>query len=277
MIEGKRFSQLYLDKGIPVRDSVRMRSRLSAVFDELFNSYQNDIAKLIHKETGVKVPYGYSSYIFSDFIEKCDIRDLLDSITLIFQYISNHRTTLANHWHQLVTRVFKEENVGYRLDKKGGVHFFVDEHFERNRLSLIAGLGKHPAVKEALEKAHSSLDQDPPDTSSAVRSIFEALEILYKHIVNAEGKDRLNSMGVKNKLKPRLLQTLVENQIASKAAEHLLDGLCDWIDAGHLYRHGQKVQETLPPPIDLAVIFISQGVNYIRYFLPLADQVGPNK
>jgi hypothetical protein len=65
----------------------------------------------------------------------------------------------------------------------------------------------------------------------------------------------------------------VENQIASKAAEYLLDSLCDWIDAGHIYRHGQKVQEPLPPPIDLAVIFISQGASYIRYLLPLADQV----
>jgi hypothetical protein len=113
---------------------------------------------------------GYAGYLFSDFIEKSDIRDLLDSITLIFQYLQNSgRTRLADQWHQFVTRVFKEENVGYRLDKKGGVHFYIDEEFERNKLSLVAGLGKRQAVKDALEKAFSFLDQDPPDTSSAVR------------------------------------------------------------------------------------------------------------
>ena len=278
MIEGKRFSQVYLDKGVPVNDSIRMRNRLSAAFEEMLHDYQSQIVKVIHKETGVKVPFRYSSYMFDEFIEKCDIRDLLDSITLIFQYLMNSaRFSSAEQWHQFVTRVFKEENVGYGLDKKGGVHFFIDEEHERNKLSLIAGLGKQPAVKEAFEKAHSFLDQDPSDTSSAVRSAFEALEILYKHIVNAEGKDRLNATGVQSRLKPRLLQSLANNKIASQAADHLLDGLCDWIDAGHIYRHGQKVQEPLPPPLDLAVIFISQCASYIRYFLPLAEQVGSNK
>jgi len=179
MIEGKRFSQVYLDKGVPVNDSVRMRNRLSAAFWEMLHDYQYEIVKLIHKETGAKVPSNIAGYLFSDFIEKCDIRDLLDSITLIIQYLQNAgRTRLADQWHQFVTRVFKEENVGYRLDKKGGVHFFIDEEFERNKLLLIAGLGKQLAVKEAFEKAHKFLDEDPPDTSSAMRSAFEALEIL---------------------------------------------------------------------------------------------------
>ena len=272
MIEGKRFSQVYIDKGTSVSDSVRMRNRISAVYWDLLHSDSSDIVELIHRETGAKVPFLGNAFILTQFFEKCEIRDLLDSITIIFQYffVSRGNPTKAKQWHQFVSRVFKEENVGYRLDEKGGVHFYIDEEFERNRSTLITVLTSQPAVKEAVERAYSFLDQDPPDTASAVRSIFEALEILYKHIVKAEGKDRLNSTGVQKKLKPILQQSLVNNQVASKAVDHLMDGLCDWIDAGHMYRHGQKLEEPSPPPLDYAVLFISQGSSYLRYLLPLA-------
>lgn len=272
MIEGKKFSQVYLDKGKPIKDSMRMRNRLSAYYWNTLHNYQNNIAKIIEIETGAKVPSGYETYILTDFIEKCNIRDLLDSITLIYQYLLDAgEGRLAFQWHQFVTKVFKEENVGYRLDKEGGVHFFIDEEFERNRSSLIAGVGTQPAVKEAFEKSYSFLDQDPPDTASSVKSIFEALEILYKHIVDAKDKDRLNSHGIQKLLKPILQKSLADNQIGSTAADHLMDGLCDWVDAGHMYRHGQKVEEPLPPPLDFAVLFISQGACYVRYLLPFAQ------
>jgi hypothetical protein len=271
MIEGKKFSQVYLDKGKPVNDSKRMRNRISAIYWDMLHSYENDIVKIIHKETGAKVPFGPYSYSFSVFIENCDIRDLLDSITLIFQYLlDSGRSRVATQWHQFVTRVFKEENLGYRLDEKGGVHFFIDQEFERNKSALLACLSSQPAVQDSFENTYSFLDQDPPDTNSAIKSMFESLEILYKQIIKAEGKDRLNSNGVQKKLKPILQQTLSENQVALKACDHMMDSLCDWIDAGHMYRHGQNVEMYLPAPIDFAVLFITQGTGFIRFLLPLA-------
>jgi len=271
MIEGKRFSQVYLDKGKPVKDSKRMRNRLSAIYMDMLHYYESEIVKVIHKETGAKVPFGYNSYIFSDFIENCDIRDLLDSITLIFQYLQSSTPRLtAEKWHQLVTRVFKEENVGYRLDEKGGVHFFIDQEFERNKSALLAGLSSQPAVQDSFEKAYIFLDQDPPDTNSAIKTMFESLEILYKQILKTEGKDRLNSNGVQKKLKPILQQKLSGNPVALQACDHIMDSLCDWIDAGHMYRHGQNVEMYIPAPIDFAVLFITQGTGFIRFLLPLA-------
>lgn len=270
MNEGMRFSQLYLDKGNPVNDSRRMRNRISAMYYDLLSNDSYKIVQLIHIETGAKVPVGVESYNLTYFFENCEIRDLLDSITLISKYLlRTNQQNKAVQWMQFISRIFKEENVGYQLDNKGGVHFFIDEEFERNRSAIIAGLSSQPAVKDAVEKSYSFLDQDIPDTASSIRSIFEALEILYKHIVKAEGKDRLNSTGVLNKLKPLLQQELVQNQITSKANDHMLDSLCDWIEAGHMYRHGQKLQEPSPPPLNYAVLFISQGASYIRYLLPL--------
>jgi len=272
MIKGKRFSQVYLEKGVPVADSNRLRNRLGAFYSETLRDYDGRIVRLIHRETGAKVPFIVSSYHVRRFFEQCDVRDLLDSITLIFQLLrDSSEGRLAQQWHEFVARAFREENVGYRLDDEGRVHFAVDEEFERTRSALLAGLSSQPAVQEAFQKAYSLLDVDTPDTAGAVRSVFESLEILYKHIIKAEGKERLNTGGVQKKLKPILQQVFRDNGIACQACEHMMDSLCDWIDAGHMYRHGQKVETPLPPPIELAVLFISQGAGFIRFLLPFAQ------
>ena len=244
MIEGARFSQIYLDKGIPVNDSVRMRNRVSAIYWEILRSDSKELVSLIHKETGAKVPFLVNSFSLSQFFEQCEIMDFLDSITIIYQFfLSTLKGGKAKQWHNFISRVFKEENVGYRLDGEGGVHFHIDEEFERNRASVITGLASHSAVCESFSKVYSFLDSSPPDTSSAIKAIFEALEIQYKHIVGAERKDRLNSHGLQKKIKPLFQQLHTENQIEVAAMNHLMDGFCDWVEAGHMYRHGQKVME----------------------------------
>lgn len=272
MTQGKRFSQVYLKSDSPVKDSQRMRNRLSACYWELLSSDSSELIKKIHLETGAKVPFVVSSYSLTQFFESCDIRDLLDSITIIFQYYHSGRVNKhkAPHWHAFVSRVFKEENLGYQLDELGGVHFFQDEEFERSRNATLAGLSNQPAVKEAFEKSHAFLDQDSPDTASAIRAVFEALEIMYKHFIKAEAKERLNSHGVQKNLKSLIQEKLSDKPIELKASEHLLDGFCDWIDAGHMYRHGQKVEVTEPPSIEFTVMFISQGASYLRFLLQLA-------
>lgn len=268
---GKRFSQVYLEQDALIKDSVRMRNRLSAVYFDLLHSDSHDIVKLIHQETGAKVPFVISSFSLSQFFEQCDIRDLLDSITLIYQYFGmQKKTKAAATWHLYVSRVLKEEYLGYRLDEKGGVHFFIDEEFEKNRSSIVSGLASQPAVQEAFSKSYEFLDQDKVDTANAIRSMFEALEILYKHIINAEGKERLNSHGVQKNIKPKLQENLENKPVELKATEHMMDGLCDWIDAGHMYRHGQKTEEMEAPNVEYAVLFISQGASYLRFLLPMA-------
>lgn len=269
MTEGKRFSQVYLEQGVPENDSRRMRNRISSVYWELLHSDSDKLIKLIHQETGAKVPFVVGTYSLSQFIEECKIRDLLDSITIIFQYyhhgsVNKHK---AQQWHKFVSRVFREENLGYRLDNLGGCHFYHDEEFERNKTATIARLADQPAVREAFTKAYAFLDQDKPDTSSAIRAVFESIEILYKHITNAEGKERLNSRGVQKNLKPIFQKTLEEKEVELKATEHMLDCLCDWIDAGHMYRHGQKLEETEEPSVEYTVLFISQGASYLRFLL----------
>ncbi|MDM7860560.1 hypothetical protein QTP81_08125 [Alteromonas sp. ASW11-36] len=269
MNRGKRFSQVYLKADSTVKDSLRMRNRLSAIYWDLLTSENKELVKKIHIETGAKVPFVAGSYSLSDFFESCDIRDLLDSVTIVFQHyhfgtVNSHK---ASKWHAFVSRVFSEESLGYRLDDLGGVHFFQDEEFERSRNATLAGLDSQPAIKEAFEKSYALLDRDPPDTASAIRAVFEALEITYKHLINAKGKERLNSHGVQKNLKSLFQAKLTDRPVELNATEHLLDGFCDWIDAAHMYRHGQKIESTEAPSIDFAVMFISQGASYLRFLL----------
>ncbi len=225
---GQKFSQIYLKSHTPVNDSQRMRNRLSAFYWELLKDDSAVLIRRINLETGAKIAGSLSLY---RFFETCEIRDLLDSITIIYQnyHINRQFNSKALRWHSFVSRVFKEENLGYRLDELGGVHFYQDEEFERSRNATISGISNHPAVREAFEKAYGFLDQDIPDTASAIRAVFEALEIMYKHLINAEGKERLNSHGVQKNLKPIIQNKLNEQPVERQASEHLLDGFCDLI------------------------------------------------
>lgn len=277
---GKRFSHVYIERGVPQKDSVRLRRRLSAFFVDKFRSdYGNSIAQNIHQELGVCIPVvrGYILNDFNQFFNKSDLRDVLDSITLIWEFLSlkdsavPYASNNAEKWKNFTQRVLSEENLGYQLDEKAGVHYFVDEEFERNRLSALACLesSRYAAVAHEFKKSHSKLDTNPPETKEAVRACFEAIEILYKLITNAPEKSRLNSNGVRDKIKPMAENNYSEDPTALKVAEHLLDGLCDWIDACHMYRHGQKVEEPNNPPIELAVQMISTGAGYLRWLVEI--------
>jgi len=281
---GQRFSQVYLEKGKPLKDSKRFRHRLGAYFEQNIGDSRDKLAAIIEKELGVTVPtIGLEYYDFSVFFKKRELRDVLDAITLIYQYFKEIRRYRLDenykNWLDFVQRTFKEESLGYRVDDGGGVHFFIDEEFERSRAATISCLSeaRYSAVSTAFEKCYYHLDSDPPNTKDAVRSISEALEILYKLIIDATGTARLNSSGVRSNLKPIVKKMYSTDKTASKAGEHLLDGFCDWIDASHMYRHGQKVKEPIEPPIGLAINMISSGSAYLRWLVEMDAFKHPGK
>ena len=54
MEEGKRFSQIYLERGAPVRESRRFRNRLSAYFDRHLRERTNQVAPADKPKQGLK-------------------------------------------------------------------------------------------------------------------------------------------------------------------------------------------------------------------------------
>jgi hypothetical protein len=65
------------------------------------------------------------------------------------------------------------------------MHYAVDEEIDRNRLSALSAIEgrRYGAVRAAFDHAYECMDKSPADTKGAVRSMFEALEILAKLMV----------------------------------------------------------------------------------------------
>ncbi len=279
MNEGQRFSLLYLDRSIKLRDSERFRNRLAAFYQESLNrSYGTDILGAIQLEIGADVPrrsgYGYN---ISDFFKKSELRDILDSITVIYSTINKPASsTLAEKWKAFVRKVLSEENLGYRLDNKCGVHYFVDEEFERNRFSTLSLLDnpRYNAIRAAYDMAYQYLDNDPIDIKGAVRSIFESLEILVKQMIPTKN---LNKWIVENTLKDKCLEVYRDDETAKKVISQIFDGFAQWVEAIHNYRHGQADVEPVAPPINVAVYIISSGTSFLRWVIEINNELEKNK
>jgi hypothetical protein len=159
----------------------------------------------------------------------------------------------------------REENVGYRVDENCVVHYFVDQEFERNRVSVLAVLDspRYTAVKTAFEDAYGHLDRDPRDTKAAVRSIFESLEILVR-LIAPETKN-LNKWIVQNTVKERCVAVGNGDATESTVSKGMFSSLAEWVDAVHYYRHGQATEEPVAPSEEMAIHILSTGSAYIRW------------
>lgn len=82
------------------------------------------------------------------FFLTCNLPDLLDSFTFVFETLQGHRRELANEWRTFVGRALAEEHLAYRLDDNGVVHPFVDNEFEVNRSATLDVLNE-PRFGEA--------------------------------------------------------------------------------------------------------------------------------
>ncbi|SBO11732.1 hypothetical protein VME0621_03868 [Vibrio mediterranei] len=152
---GQRFSMVYLNRDEPARDSARFRNRLKAFYwDELHNGYNAPVKTILQKEAGIEIPFIVNTFSVPEMFVKNDIRDVLDSITLIYNCLIQERSPhLSQRWKDFVARALKEEHVGYQLDERCGVHYFVDEEFERNRASSLFALNNpvHNGVKQHMK------------------------------------------------------------------------------------------------------------------------------
>ncbi len=264
--QGKRFSQVYLERGAPARDSQRFRNRLSAYYSEhLSTNFRDRIRNAMQQEAGIEVPWINNwGYDVSAVFKKGDLRDVLDSITIVYRQLAPAWPHLADRWKEFVERALREENVGYTLDEKCGVHYFIDEEFERNRVSTLSVLDspRYKAVRAAFEDAYRHLDSDPRDTKAAVRSIFESLEILTKQMVETKN---LNRWVVENTLKEKCLSQVTGGTTELAVVTGLFSSIADWVDALHNYRHGQATEEPISPTDELAIHIISSGSAHIRW------------
>jgi hypothetical protein len=281
---GQRFSLTYLERGLPEQDTQRFRRRLAENFNAIVDDHRSagEFGAYLVSETGADVPKSAGYYRPRALFETGSIRDVLDAITCFYQYLNLQYTTqlqarpypaplarssiseAAAMWHKSVARYMLEENMGYRLDEKCGVHYVVDAAFDQARASTIAGLS-HPLLANArsnFEDACRHMDADPRDTKAAVRSIFEAAEVLSKQL--CPGVQQLRTRMITDVMKPRVASLVASDATELKVWNGMLDGMSDWVDSMHSYRHGQPGPEPVAPSDDLAVFLMSIGSTYVR-------------
>lgn len=273
-----------MERGAPTRDSPTFRARLEAFLQENHWGDYRKIASYLKQEAGLVVestwleklntPY----YNFQKFLSEAPIVNVLTAITLIYRFLDSNYSMVVSAtgqkwphpkvtaWHQFVARVLREENLGYTLDEKCGVHYLVDEEFERNRISALRAADgpRYAAVRDAFENAHRCLDANPADTKGAIRSMFEAMEILAKLMV--PGATRLTSELVKKEMTELVGNSTsepTERQVLSK----VMQGIADLVDGIHFYRHGQATKDPIAPSLPLAVHVLATGAAVLRLWL----------
>jgi hypothetical protein len=262
--QGARFSHVYLERGEPAQDSRRMRRRLASVVWSWSDDSRQALAKLVTRELGVAVPYNVG-YNWWEFFDNCEIRDVLDLVTVAFRQLFFGR---GGNWLGEVQRIFAEENVHYRVDNQGGVHFYLDEQFAGNRAATIAALqsARYANVLHSFEGGLAALSQVPPDGKGAIRATFAAVEGLFRLIF-----PKAPRLGAKESeaLRPLLQAAHAGDNVAQSASGKLLTSFKEWIDAAHLYRHEQGKEEVAQPPLTLAVYLTSTGASHLRWLAEL--------
>jgi hypothetical protein len=285
---GQPFPHVYLERGAPAEDSKFARARLGGYVQTELHRDREALRNYLKREFGqTPVLYG-----FEDFFANLQIHRLLHCITVIWRFLAYQVTEAgrksrtypggaAADWRTFVARVFDDENLGYTIDDKGGVHYAVDEEYQRNRIALVSCLQsrRYAAVRHAFDLAYKYLDEEPRDTKAAVRSMFEALEILAKLRVNTSN---LNKWVVEQKLKELARSAYPNCNTTLKVIDEIFDGMARWVHGLHNYRHGQGQEEPVAPPVGVAIYLVSSGAAFLRWLveidqaLPLTSEPSPS-
>jgi hypothetical protein len=285
-----------MDRGTPVQDSEVLRNGLEGYLLANHHSDYFEIASYLKQEGGLVVPHGYALATgdwcnFNEFFTKFPIGQVLTAITFIWQFLRNkypvapkatseifaalaaaefiYSYPKADAWHAFVSRVFREDNIGYSLDEKCGVRYLIDEEFERNRVSTLKCLesDRYAGVQAAFQAAHENFARTPADTKGALRHSFEAAEIMTKFISDS-GKG-LVAKFVKTELEPLIQKLYAKDPEAQRSSLSAAQSFADWVDAVHVYRHGHGKEWATVPPVELTILLISQGASFIRWLVEL--------
>lgn len=225
---------------------------------------------MLERELGVTLPWRVQD-TFPAFYRDAELRDVLDSITHINDFLLSRRyLSDAENWRNYASRVFAEEHTTYVLAASGAVTYAVDELYASVRQAALAGL-QSPRWTEArteFERAFVCLDRDPPDTNGAIRAISASVESASKMILGGT-VSRVGAAEIDRDLAPKVKALYAGDTAAANAAGLLLKAYADWTSAAHQYRHGQGAPTEGHAPLEIAVNFLSAGSATLRWLIGL--------
>ena len=237
-------------------------------------SVSEPLSDTLEQELGIRVNVEYG-FQWPSFCEKCSMRDLLDTITLTYKFaMKNGMSAGAPLWRQETRRIFKEERLAYAIDDDCVVHPAIDQEFQRNRVSTVAGLqaARYANSLSSFERVSDELASNPPNVKDGWRAVFTSVEGLFRLMFRSASQ--LNASAIDAYL-PAVIQKLYgPNPVALRAATKQLASFKDWVDASHNYRHEPGSEDPVQPPIDLAILAISNGTSFLRWLISLDQANG---
>lgn len=186
---GELYTELYVRRDTRLPDDARARHRIGVLLrDERFRYLGVEVAQAIEARLGIKVEWGWERPKLETFVRGCALRDLLDTITLIYRELEGHD---AEWWRQSIGNIFAEQHLAYDIDEHGTVHPAIDQEFQQNRTSAVAALGSSPRyanAQTAFERVSTELTGNPPNYKEAWRAAFSCAEGLFRpleaHLTN---------------------------------------------------------------------------------------------
>jgi hypothetical protein len=267
---GARFSHVYGQRGEPTQDSERVRYRIGATIQSRILHHDRKVNEFVEWKIGITAPWTKS---WAVFLMEIDLKDVLDLITVFADYLRGVRPNgevVARGWLVEIDQIFREENVHYRTEPKGGVRFYIDENFAQARSSVIAALSgaRYSNALAEFEKGMAALAQAPPDGKGAIRGVSGAAEALFRLMTS---KPRLGA-AESDALSPILQRVYAQQVTALRSAQKMLESFKGWIDAAHFYRHEEGVEEPSQPPLQLATYLVGSGSMHLRWLAELDSQ-----
>jgi hypothetical protein len=268
------FSKTYLKQPAGQnKDSARLRNRLGAFAWKMDEATRGAFVQLVEAETGAKVPYGVATHDVGKFFATAEMRDVLDAVTCMTRALrERYGARDAEEWIAFCQRAFAEEGMANSIDDAGEAHYVVDVAFHETADSVIAALSREPfaGAGACMNKAVEEITKAKPDGKHAIRDTFEGVETVFK-VVTKTTKD-LTTANIDALLRPIVDRRFPDKHpIAKGAAQQTLESLKDWTNACHKYRHGQKAEEPVEPPLDLAIVLVGNGLNFGRWIGSLAN------
>lgn len=272
-----RYSFLYIDQPSPLPDSPRARRRLGKLTESLCQRDTPELSEFLDGELGIPIKLMFAQQ-WPDFYKASNIRDILDVVTITHSYL-NKRASLrpdlqdlrvsAGLWKETARRVFEEERLAYEIDDNCVVHPFVDKEFQRNRYATVAALGlpRYANSLSTFQRISDELSKQPPNGKDAWRAVFTSVEGLFRLMFPSASQ--LNVSVVETNLVPLVQKLLFGDPVALRAANKQLASFKDWIDSSHNYRHEPGSEEMVQPPLDLAILAISNGASFLRWLIAL--------
>jgi hypothetical protein len=269
----ERFSRLYLRPAEPTPDSSRARYRIAALFrEQIFEQHAEPLAAYVGREVGIpQFADGRYASQWNQFIRECRIADLLDTVTVIYRYLFWHvGEEIAHWWRDAVAKIFSEEKLAYRVDDVGGVHPAVDQEFQRNLGSVVAGIQapRYQNVRQLVESASVHLLAKPPNYKQAWRAMLSAVEGLFGLMFPYV---RMTADEIDRHMLPMMQNAHSGDAAAQAAARAMVSSFQSWVDAANAYRHQAGAADTGAPPADIAVLAISAGASYVRWLIGLNE------